>query len=73
MFGIALLVAVFAANGGVDTAAHFSAGFAVAMMVAAVLSLCGALVGLWLPARRPVVALPMPDGNNNDRLSLSVD
>jgi EmrB/QacA subfamily drug resistance transporter len=73
MFGIALLVAVFAANGAVDTAAHFSAGFAVAMMVAAVLSLCGALVGLWLPARRPVVALPIPDGNNNDRLSLSVD
>jgi EmrB/QacA subfamily drug resistance transporter len=73
MFGIALLVAVFAANGAVDTAAHFSAGFAMAMMVAAVLSLCGALVGLWLPARRPVVALPMPDGNNNDRLSLSVD
>jgi EmrB/QacA subfamily drug resistance transporter len=73
MFGIALLVAIFAAKGAVDTAAHFSAGFAVAMMVAAVLSLCGALVGLWLPARRPVVALPMPDGNNNDRLSLSVD
>jgi hypothetical protein len=44
----------------------------VAMMVAAVLSLCGAIVGLWLPARRPVAAVPMPD-TNNDRLSLSVD
>jgi EmrB/QacA subfamily drug resistance transporter len=72
MFGIALLVAVFSANGAVDTPAHFSAGFAVAMMVAAVLSMCGALVGLWLPARRPVTAIPMPDANS-DRLSLSVD
>jgi EmrB/QacA subfamily drug resistance transporter len=72
MFGIALLVAVFSANGAVDTPAHFSAGFAVAMMVAAVLSMCGALVGLWLPARRPVTATPMPDANR-DRLSLSVD
>jgi len=72
MFGIALLVAVFSANGAVDSSAHFSAGFSVAMMVAAVLSLCGAIVGLWLPARRPVAAVPMPDPNN-DRLSLSVD
>jgi EmrB/QacA subfamily drug resistance transporter len=72
MFGIALLVAVFSANGAVDSAAHFSAGFAVAMMVAAVLSLCGAIVGLWLPARRPAAAVPMPDANH-DRLSLSVD
>jgi EmrB/QacA subfamily drug resistance transporter len=72
MFGIALLVAVFSANGAVDTPAHFSAGFAVAMMVAAVLSLCGAIVGLWLPARRPAAAVPMPDPNN-DQLSLSVD
>jgi EmrB/QacA subfamily drug resistance transporter len=72
MFGIALLVAVFSANGAVDTPAHFSAGFAVAMMVAAVLSLCGALVGLWLPARQPLTATPMPDANS-DRLSLSVD
>jgi EmrB/QacA subfamily drug resistance transporter len=72
MFGIALLVAVFSANGAVDTPAHFSAGFAAAMMVAAVLSLCGALVGMWLPARRPLTATPMPDANS-DRLSLSVD
>jgi EmrB/QacA subfamily drug resistance transporter len=72
MFGIALLVAVFSANGAVDTPAHFSAGFALAMMVAAVLSLCGALVGLWLPARRPVTSAPTP-GARNDRLSLSID
>jgi EmrB/QacA subfamily drug resistance transporter len=72
MFGIALLVTVFSANGAVDTPAHFGAGFAAAMTVAAVLSLCGAFAGLWLPARRPVTAAPMPD-TSNDRLSLSTD
>jgi EmrB/QacA subfamily drug resistance transporter len=56
MFGIALLVAVFSASGAVDTAAHFSKGFTAAMSVAAVLSLAGAFVALWLPARRAVVA-----------------
>ncbi len=72
MFGIALLVAVFSANGAVDSPAHFSAGFAAAMTVAAMLSLSGAFVGLWLPARRPVAATPAPDAGN-DRLSLSTD
>jgi EmrB/QacA subfamily drug resistance transporter len=72
MFGIALLVAVFSANGTVDSPAHFSTGFAAAMIVAAVLSLAGAFVGLWLPARRAVTAAPMPE-TNNDRLSLSID
>ena len=60
MFGIALLVTVFSASGATDTPAHFSAGFAAAIMVAAALSLCGALVGLWLPGRRSVVAAPAP-------------
>ena len=60
MFGIALLVTVFSASGATDTPAHFSAGFAAAIMVAAALSLCGALVGLWLPGRRSVAAAPAP-------------
>jgi len=60
MFGIALLVTVFSASGATDTPAHFSAGFAAAIMVAAALSLCGALVGLWLPGRRSVAAAPSP-------------
>jgi EmrB/QacA subfamily drug resistance transporter len=72
MFGIALLVAVFSANGAVDSPAHFSTGFAAAMMVAAMLSLSGAVVGLWLPARRPAAAAPAPD-TGNDRFSLSTD
>jgi len=60
MFGIALLVTVFSASGAVDTPAHFSKGFTVAMIVAAVLSLAGAFVGLWLPTRRSVVAALAP-------------
>jgi EmrB/QacA subfamily drug resistance transporter len=60
MFGIALLVTVFSASGAVDTPAHFSKGFTAAMSVAAVLSLAGAFVGLWLPARRSVVAALAP-------------
>jgi EmrB/QacA subfamily drug resistance transporter len=75
MFGIALLVTVFAANGAVDASAHFAAGFAAAMKVAAVLSLAAAFVGLWLPGRRPVAAAPAPQvpDADRDRLSLSVD
>jgi len=55
MFGIALLVTVFSASGAVDTPAHFSKGFTAAMSVAAVLSLAGAFVGLWLPGRGSAV------------------
>ena len=75
MFGIALLVTVFSATGAVDTPAHFSKGFAAAMSVAAVFSLAGAFVGLWLPTRRslsPHWRRRCPR-SINDRLSLSVD
>jgi MFS family permease len=54
MFGIAALVAVFSAKGTVDSPAHFSSGFAAAMWLAALLSLLGAVAGLWLPARQRV-------------------
>ena len=54
MFGIAALVAVFSAHGSVDSPTRFSAGFAAAIMVAATLSLLGAVAGLWLPGRRPM-------------------
>ncbi len=60
MFGIAAMVAVFSANGAVDSAASFSAGFAASMRVAAALSLLGAVAGLWLPARRRVTLAQMP-------------
>ncbi len=60
MFGIAALVAIFSANGAVNSPAHFNAGFTAAMMLAAALSLVGALVALCLPARRRVAATPAP-------------
>jgi predicted MFS family arabinose efflux permease len=56
MFGVALLVAVFSGTGAIGSAAGFSTGFASAMMVAAALSLLGALAGVFLPARKQVVA-----------------
>ena len=58
MFGVAALLAVFNANGAVDSAAHFSAGFAPAMVLAAVLSLLASLAGLWLPAARHAAPVP---------------
>jgi EmrB/QacA subfamily drug resistance transporter len=58
MFGIAAMVAVFSARGGVGSAISFSTGFAPAMMVAATLSLLGAFAGLALPARRRAAATP---------------
>jgi hypothetical protein len=60
MFGIALLVAVFSANGAANSPARFSTGFAVAIGVAAGLSLLGAVAGLWLPSRRRVGLAEMP-------------
>ncbi|MEH2565514.1 DHA2 family efflux MFS transporter permease subunit [Bradyrhizobium sp. AZCC 2289] len=60
MFGIAALVAVFSARGAVDSAANFSTGFAAAMLVAAALSLAGALAGLCLPARQRAAGAQVP-------------
>jgi EmrB/QacA subfamily drug resistance transporter len=58
-FGVAALVAVFAAVGSYASARAFSDGFAPAMGVAAGLSLAGAIAGLVLPRRRPVVNSPV--------------
>jgi hypothetical protein len=60
MFGIAALVAIFSANGTVNSAAQFSSGFAAAMMLAAVFSLAAAVAGLRLPARARVAGAPTP-------------
>ena len=61
VFGIAALVAVFAAAGSVDTPVAFSSGFAAAMMLAAVLSLLGAVAGIWLPPRRSLPLAHAPE------------
>jgi len=52
VFGIALLVAVFAENGGYGSPEAFVDGFAPALAVTAGLSLVGAVVGLALPGFR---------------------
>ena len=61
VFGVALLVAVFAAGDSSYSPEKFSAGFAAAMTVSAVLSLFAAFVGLWLPMRRREAAVSIPE------------
>jgi EmrB/QacA subfamily drug resistance transporter len=69
VFGLAVLVAVFAARGGYATAQAFGDGFSPALGAAAGLSFAGALAGLALPSRPtrtvPVepVATPVPAGS----------
>jgi EmrB/QacA subfamily drug resistance transporter len=61
VFGIAIVVAVFAAAGSYASPAAFTDGFGPAIGVAAALSLVGAIAGLALPGRRPaLVAEPVP-------------
>jgi MFS family permease len=52
VFGIAIVVTVFAAAGHVGSPRAFSTGFTPAIGVAALLSFVGAVAGLWQPARR---------------------
>jgi len=54
--GIALGVAVFALGGDAASPTHFSHGFALAIGVAATLSLLAAIVALALPGRRAAVS-----------------
>jgi EmrB/QacA subfamily drug resistance transporter len=56
VFGIAVLVAVFAGAGSYASAGAFSDGFASAIGVTAALSLVGAIAGLGLPGRRTASA-----------------
>jgi EmrB/QacA subfamily drug resistance transporter len=58
VFGIAVLVAVFAGAGSFASPASFADGFAPAIGVSAGLSLLGAIAGLGLPGRRSRVAAP---------------
>jgi MFS family permease len=54
VFGIALVVAVFAGAGSVQSPGAFSAGFVPAIGISATLSLLGAVAAMWLPGRRAV-------------------
>ena len=64
VFGIAVAVAVFAAAGSYASVQAFADGFTPAILVAAGLSLAGAITGLALPGRRqaaeglPIGAVP---------------
>ncbi len=49
--GVALLAAVFAGHGDLGSAAGFVGGFSPALGLAALMSFCGAVAGLALPAR----------------------
>jgi EmrB/QacA subfamily drug resistance transporter len=54
VFGVAVVVAVFAGAGSYASAQAFTDGFTPAILVAAGLALGGAVAGLALPGRRPV-------------------
>jgi hypothetical protein len=58
VFGIAILVAVFAGAGSYASPKQFTDGFAPPLGVTAGLSLVGALVGLGLPGRGRTPAVP---------------
>jgi EmrB/QacA subfamily drug resistance transporter len=59
VFGIAVVVAVFAGTGSVASPRAFSTGFVPALSVSAGLSLLAAIAGLWLPGRRAVALVPV--------------
>jgi EmrB/QacA subfamily drug resistance transporter len=59
VFGIAVVVAVFAGAGGYATPESFVDGFSPAIGVAAGLALCGSLAGLALPGRRAAATRPV--------------
>ncbi len=79
VFGIAILVAVFAHTGNLHSAQAFSGGFSVAIAVSAGLSIVAAIAGLWLPraataaasmttvVRREVQIVPAMSGYQADR------
>jgi EmrB/QacA subfamily drug resistance transporter len=58
VFGVAILVAIFASVGGYASAQSFTAGFAPALGAAAAMSFVGALAALALPGRRAVSLIP---------------
>ena len=60
VFGIAVVVAVFAGAGSYASAQAFTDGFAPAILIAAGLALLGAVAGLALPGRRRATAVIAP-------------
>jgi EmrB/QacA subfamily drug resistance transporter len=52
VFGIAILAAVFTANGNYTSTQSFNSGFVPAIIISSAISLAGALAGIGLPKRR---------------------
>ena len=61
-FGIALVTAVFAANGHLGSVASFTAGYRPAMFVSAGISLLGAVAAVAIGRRAATVATPHSQG-----------
>ena len=66
-FGIALVTAVFAANGHLGSVASFSAGYRPAMFVSAGISLLGAAAAVAIGRRAPTVVTPHPQAMEDVR------
>jgi hypothetical protein len=60
VLGVAVVTAVFTAHGRLDSPSAFIDGFRPGQLVAAGLSLLGALTALGVEARRPQATEPMP-------------
>ncbi|MGH6868453.1 MAG: DHA2 family efflux MFS transporter permease subunit, partial [Methylocella sp.] len=56
--GVAITVAAFAANGGFTSTLTFTAGFVAAVGASTILSLLGAVAGIWLPGRQKLAPEP---------------
>jgi MFS family permease len=66
-FGIALVTAVFAANGHFGSVASFTAGYRPAMFVSAGISLLGAAAAVAIGRRAAAVTTPHPQGQEDVR------
>jgi MFS family permease len=62
VFGIALVSAVFAANGHLGSPASYASGFAPAVATSGVLSLLGSVIALGVPGRAPRAAATVEPG-----------
>jgi hypothetical protein len=70
-FGVAILAAVFAANGSYASPSAFGHGFTAAIGVGAAMSVAGAIIGLWTRRRHEAAPAEMPRLDLGTRASLT--
>ena len=63
VFGVAILVAVFAATGGYALPHSFTQGFSRAIAASAAIALVGAAIGLALPSKQATTTIPAIDND----------